>query len=72
MPQLAKWYDEAAVVHWTQESSELPDWQKAHYRMLREGRFSHVDQPSPAHVARQITEPKPSLLDQTLRPIKQA
>src|SRR6266436_8977095 len=30
MRKLAEWCDEAAVVHWTQESAELPTWPEAY------------------------------------------
>ena len=54
MPKFLEWCDEAAVVHWLQESSELPDWQEAHRRMVAEGRRSKVRHPSPAHEAFEI------------------
>jgi hypothetical protein len=46
MPHLLKWCDEAAVVHWNQESSELPDWETAEKRMAESGRLSKVNHPS--------------------------
>jgi hypothetical protein len=45
------------VVHWTQESNELPSWVEAHKRMQQEGRRSKVNHPSPAHTAYQIPLP---------------
>lgn len=57
MPKLLDWCDEASVVHWDQESAELPDWQEAHRRMVAEGRTSKVRHPSPAQAAKQITAP---------------
>ena len=50
--------DEAAIVHWLQESAELPDWLAAHRRMVAEGRPSNVHHPSPAHLAGVIAEPQ--------------
>ena len=38
MSHLLEWCDEAAVVHWTQESGREPDWQEAHRRIQEEGR----------------------------------
>ncbi len=48
MPRLLSWCDEAAVVHWTQQSGEPPAWAEAHRRLQQEGRRSRVDHPSPA------------------------
>ena len=58
MPKLLDWCDEAATVHWTQESPQLPDWQEAHRRLISEGRRSKVRHPSPAHLVFEIAEPK--------------
>lgn len=57
MPRLMRWCDEAAVVHWRQDSPELPDLATARARMAAEGRLSKVRHPSPAHDARR---PEPS------------
>ena len=58
MGKLAEWCDEASVVHWTQETAELPAWDEAHRRMVAEGRASRVRHPSAAHLAFQIPPPK--------------
>ena len=58
MPRLLDWCDEAAVVHWIQESPELPDWREAHRRMVAEGRRSKVRHPSAAQEAFEIAPPK--------------
>ncbi|HKF52730.1 MAG TPA: DUF3291 domain-containing protein [Candidatus Acidoferrales bacterium] len=57
MRKLLDWCDEASLVHWTQESSELPTWSEAHRRLHSEGRRSKVNHPSSAHVAYEIPEP---------------
>lgn len=57
MPKLLDWCDEASVVHWLQESDELPTIQEAHRRMQSEGRTSKVRHPSPDQVAYRITQP---------------
>ena len=57
MLKLPDWCDEASVVHWTQETTDLPDWQQAHRRMVDEGRLSKVHYPSPTHQAGKITAP---------------
>jgi hypothetical protein len=46
MPKLLKWCDEAALVHWHQESAQLPDWETAERRMAESGRPSKVNHPS--------------------------
>src|SRR5436189_4806431 len=40
MRKLLNWCDEAALVHWTQAGSELPEWAAAHQRLQLEGRPS--------------------------------
>jgi hypothetical protein len=69
MPKLLIWCDEATVVHWNQESSELPSWQEAHRHMLKEGKLSKVNHPSAAQVANHIPVPEPSRIERTLRPM---
>lgn len=68
MPRLLDWCDEAAVVHWNQADPELPSWQDAHRRMLKEGRQSKVRYPSPAQKSNQIPAPEPSRVELTLKP----
>jgi hypothetical protein len=58
MGKLANWCDEASVVHWTQETATLPDWQEAHRRMIHEGRPSRVRHPSPRHQTLQFPPPR--------------
>ena len=57
MVRLLDWCDEASLVHWTQESAQLPDWQETHRRLMAEGRRSKVRHPSAAHEAFQIPPP---------------
>jgi hypothetical protein len=68
MPRLLNWCDQAAVVHWTQESSEVPLWPEAQQRMAKDGRKSKVNHPSSAHKANQIPEPGPIRSQSTLKP----
>ena len=58
MRKLAEWCDEAAVVHWTQESAELPGWPEAYQRLRKDGRRSKVNHPSAAHSAYEIPPPQ--------------
>jgi hypothetical protein len=51
MKRLAHWCDEASVVHWEQDSMQLPGWEEAYRRMQTDGRPSRVDHPSAAHLA---------------------
>ena len=60
MRKLVGWCDEASVVHWEQESAELPSWTEVHRRMQADGRASHVAHPSVAHRAFRIEPPHPT------------
>jgi hypothetical protein len=57
MRKLLNWCDEAALVHWAQETPELPSWAEAHRRMQHQGRISKVNHTSPAHTAFTIPVP---------------
>jgi hypothetical protein len=72
MPKLLNWCDEAAVVHWNQENLELPSWEEAHQRMVREGKPSKVNYPSPAQASNHIPAPEPSRIERTLKPAPSA
>lgn len=71
MPKLLDWCDEAALVHWTQESPEIPAWQQAQQHMAEKGKLSKVNHPSPAQASQQIPTPRPSRIAQTLKPARQ-
>jgi heme-degrading monooxygenase HmoA len=58
MRKLPHWCDEAAVVHWNQDTNELPSWHEAWGRLLRDGRRSKVDHPTPAHASHQLPQPR--------------
>jgi hypothetical protein len=68
MPKLLNWCNEAAVVHWTQESSEIPVWDEAQQHMAKEGKLSKVNHPSPAQVSNHIPGPEPSRIQRELKP----
>jgi hypothetical protein len=70
MPKLLNWCNEAAVVHWSQESLEIPSWQEVHQRMVEEGKRSKVNHPSPAQASNHIPAPKPSRIVRTLEPVR--
>jgi hypothetical protein len=57
MRHLPHWCDEAAVVHWKQEDTTLPDAVEIHRWMVSEGHFTKVLEPSAAHQKRQIPQP---------------
>lgn len=67
MRKLLNWCDEASLVHWTEDSDELPSWTEAHHRMLRYGRPSKVNHPSRAQIAFQIDEPDPGARESLLK-----
>ena len=58
MRQLLEWCDEAALVHWEQETDQEPSWHEAHRRLQVDGRRSKVNHPSLAHENFQIRPPK--------------
>jgi hypothetical protein len=58
MRRLLEWCDEAALVHWQQDTPQEPDWHEAHRRLQAEGRRSKVNHPSPAHENFQIRAPR--------------
>lgn len=60
MRKLLEWCDEAALVHWLQETTDLPEWRDACRRLQIEGRRSKVNHPSPSQVAYQFSEPRVS------------
>jgi hypothetical protein len=55
MRRLLDWCDEAAVVHWVQESAQPPEWSEAHQRLQEQGRASKVNYPSADHRAYRIS-----------------
>jgi heme-degrading monooxygenase HmoA len=64
MTKLPNWCDEAALVHWTQDSIDLPTWQDACARLQRDGRPSRVNYPSQAHSAHRFPEPRVRSVDE--------
>jgi hypothetical protein len=68
MPKLLHWCNEAAVVHWSQESAETPTWQQAQQHMAEKGRLSKVNHPSAVQASQQIPAPQPSRIARTLKP----
>jgi hypothetical protein len=70
MPKLLHWCDEATVVHWTQETPDLPTWKDAYERMMATGRASKVNQPSAAQTANKFPPPVPSRMETIMKPRK--
>lgn len=68
MPRLLEWCDEASVTHWTQDGSEIFDWQELHRRMVASGRPSKVKHPPPAQEANEIAPPRPGRIEKVLQP----
>jgi heme-degrading monooxygenase HmoA len=60
MVKLADWCDEAAVVHWLQNTPAAPAWEEAWQRLQREGRSSPINYPTKAHVNFRIAAPRVS------------
>lgn len=53
-PQKPRWFDEAAITRWHQDSAELPCRQTAAERLRATGRLSVVVNPSPAQARGEI------------------
>ena len=70
MPKLLNWCDEAAVVHWIQDSAEIPDWQQAQEHMAEKGKLSKVNHPSAVQASQQIPAPRSSRIARTLKPAR--
>jgi hypothetical protein len=70
MPKLLHWCDEASVVHWTQETPDLPTWQNAHQRMMATGRASKVNHPSAAQLENKFSAPVASRMESIMNPRK--
>lgn len=68
MSYLQKWVDESAVVHWYQDSPEIPSFAEAHQRMLEDGHFSRLKNPSNRHNRRDILAPVSTKYALTLQP----
>jgi hypothetical protein len=58
MPRLLDWCDEAAVVHWVQDTDQRPDWHEAHDRLQQEGRAPRYV--TPHQRTRDLIYPDPS------------
>lgn len=68
MPRLQDWCDEAAVAHWEQADSDLPNWAEAHQQMVTSGVLTKLSQPSAAHLKREIPAPATQNTGLQLRP----
>ena len=60
MVRLPEWCDEAALVHWVQDTDQPLSWAEAHQRLQREGRRSRVSHPSGMRHRFEIREPRTS------------
>ncbi|PSN18804.1 hypothetical protein C7271_10635 [filamentous cyanobacterium CCP5] len=54
MPKLANWCDEAATVHWTQDSPEPPTWSEAATKLKADGHLVSVNHPAPSYETGEI------------------
>lgn len=53
-PKLKAWCDEAVHAHWEYEGERLPTWQQAEEALVKYGRLSMLNHPSPEHKAGKI------------------
>ena len=74
MPKLINWCDEATAVHWTTESTSLPDWTEAAQHIAApEARVSKLYHPTQNHTTKTFPPPRyPSKLEQVLEPKNRA
>jgi hypothetical protein len=72
MPKLMNWCDEAHAAHWSQEGSDLPDWNESYSRITApDARVSKVKHPSKDHLTKTVPPPRyPSKLERPLLPQK--
>jgi hypothetical protein len=56
MRKLLHWCDEASVVHWMQDSPELPSWEEAYRRMVCDGRPSSIEANPSLRSSRSVAE----------------
>jgi hypothetical protein len=57
MPRALEWFEEAAVVHWSQDTPAVPTLQEAHGKLQQEGRATRVRYPSEAQRKFEIRAP---------------
>ena len=69
MRKLPKWCDEAAYVHWAQETDEFPAWDVIYNRLLAEGKLTKVQRPSPQQTAMAYPAPVRTNFARPLKPI---
>lgn len=57
MPKIQDWCDQSSVVHWRQAETSLPDWAEVHQHLIKDGFFTRLADPSPAHRKGNIPAP---------------
>jgi len=69
MPKLPTWCCEATSVHWNQDDDQLPDWNHAFDRVVKDGRVIYVKSPSDCQKGKRFPAPRSSSkIQQELRP----
>ena len=53
-PKLKEWCNEAVHAHWEYGGDRLPTWQEAEEALVKHGRLSMLNHPSPEHKAGKI------------------
>ncbi len=54
VPRLAEWAGEAVLGVWNADDSALPSWDEVNRRVAEHPRFTTLDEPGPAHLARRF------------------
>lgn len=71
MPRLPKWCDEGAYAHWETNDARVPEWPEAYEHLVKDGKLSRVESPSPDHAARRFPPPRlKPMIGTTLAPSK--
>jgi len=60
MSRLPKWCSEGTSVHWNQDHDQLPDWNAAYDRILKNVRVTYVKAPSDRHKEKRFPASRPS------------
>jgi len=67
MQKLPGWCNEAAYVHWVQDTATLPDNQTMYGRLMADGKLTKVRHPSPSQLNKDYPPVKWTKIEQSLK-----